>query len=100
MSHLLQASQVLARPDGMQLIGMALEIAAGAARCDIELDCNAFSDEHGNWFDTSATPFEGNCENDIEFRQMLDRSILFLDQYGLLERHPVAHHCVRFPEVP
>jgi hypothetical protein len=99
MSQLMEASQVLSRPNGMQLIGMALEIACSAARTDVELDCAEYADGFGTWWNTQQTAYMGDSENEQECRELLNRSVAFLDAYGRLQRHPTLPHCVRFPEV-
>lgn len=101
MSHLLEASVVLSRPDGMHVVGMALTIALAAARSEIEVDCGTHTDNTGTWWNTTQTSYMGDSENEAECRQLLQRSIAFLETYGSLQRHPFPglQHCVRFVEV-
>lgn len=102
MSHLLNASVVLNRPDGLHVVGMALTIACAAARSDIELACDTHEDNTGYWWDLTQTVFMGESKDEVECRKELQRSVFFLETYGSLQRHPnpALRHCVRFVGEP
>lgn len=101
MSTCMQCSQIIARPNGPQLLMQAIAIALRACRTDIETECAEVHDYGQRWWDTEGGMFAGSAsENDIEFLQMRSESVAFLDGMGKLIRHPIFPDWVRFPEEP
>jgi len=96
MSTCMEASRILARKDGPHIVLKAVALAIQACRCDIETECTAVQDGDVRWWDTASGLFDGNCDNDIEFRQMRTEAVLFLDQLDQIEHHPEHHAWVRF----
>jgi hypothetical protein len=96
----MEASQLIARPDGPRLITTAVHIALEAARADVETECTQIKDGDATWWDTTSGIFSGSCDNDIEFRAMRERSVQFLDDMGHIARHPEHTSWVRFIHAP
>jgi len=100
MSTCMECSQLLARPAGPQIILNAVAIAIEASRADIETECVQIIERDHTWWDTASGLFDGNCENDIEFRAMRDRAVKFLDDMGQIEHHPDHPAWIRFTQAP
>jgi hypothetical protein len=96
MSTCMEASQLIARPDGPRLITTAVRLALDAARADIETECTLIVDGETRYWDTDSGLFSGSCDNDIEFRQMRQESVQFLYDMGQIARHPEHHGWVHF----
>jgi hypothetical protein len=97
MSTCMQASQLLAQPNGPALILESMALAIQGCRRDIELECQEVKDEDGGtWWDTAGGLFTGTCDNDLEFMQMRERSLAFLNATHAIERHPIHSAWVRF----
>lgn len=99
MSSCMEVSQWLTRPGGPQLINDAMHLAIQGCRRDIECECVEVNDEAGTrWWDTQGGLFTGQsvCDNDVEFQQMRDQAVSFLDRAGAIERHPSRPHLIRF----
>lgn len=99
MSSCMQASQWLNRPGGCKLITDAIHLATQGCRRDIECECVEVTDEQGKrWWDTNAGLFTGPgaSDNELEFLEMRDQAVSFLDRVEAIERHPAQPHLIRF----
>jgi hypothetical protein len=100
MSTCMEASQLIARPDGPRLITTAVRLALDAARADIETECVLIMDGGTRYWDVDSGLFSGSCDNDLEFRQMRQESVQFLDDMGHLARHPEHPNWITFTHQP
>ena len=88
---------ILAMPQGLALMTSGMNLAIGAARRDLECElAEVQSDADHRWYDTEGGMFLGDNEGDQDFRAMTMESIAFLDQLGLLRRHPDHSNWVRY----
>jgi hypothetical protein len=98
MSRILSAAHAMQRPDSLQFVGLALELAAVAARADIELDCAEYHDSSGRWWNTCDTHYLGNAPDEVIGREAIAKAVAFLAAAGMLVQHAELPYLVRFPE--
>jgi hypothetical protein len=100
MSTCMEASQLIARPEGPRLITLAVRMAIESARSCVECECTSIVDGDATWWDTEAGLFTGSCDNDLEFRQIREQSVQFLADMDQIARHPDHPAWVRFIHAP
>lgn len=90
-------AQLLARDRGVEMITIALQLAVQGARRDIELECLDAHENGVRWWNTRAGFFSGSMSaDDIEFVQMRERSVEFLQWMGAIVHHPEHPGWIRF----
>lgn len=73
-------SQLLARDRGVEMLTEAVQMAVQSARSHIECECTEAFDDGVRWWNTEGGLFTGSAsDNDIEFLQMRERAIEFLE---------------------
>jgi hypothetical protein len=96
MSTCMEASQLITRPGGLGLITQAVRLAIESCRSCIECECTQIREPGVAWWDTQSGLFNGSCDNDLEFRQMREESVRFLDDMGQITRHPEHPGWIQF----
>lgn len=94
---LIETSRICNSAGGLLLISKSIGMALASARRDVECECQEVKDIDGRtWWNTQAGLFTGEDDSDREFRQMLDDSIAYLEQFDRIDRHPANRHWIRF----
>lgn len=92
-------SQLLARDRGVEMLTEAVQMAVQSARSHIECECTEAHEDGVRWWNTEGGLFTGSAsDNDIEFLQMRERAIEFLEWMHAIVRHPEHPAWIRFIE--
>lgn len=93
----IRLAQLLARDRGVEMVSTALQLAIQGARRDIELECIDLHEGGARWWNTLSGPFvNSDCDNDLEFLQMRERSVAFLQWMNAIVHHPEHAGWIRF----